>query len=401
MTGGRRVLSRTTLGAWLRKVSSKAVLRLLQTSAPRVSRAVEHTISIDEHVLPRFTRKFRIAKGYHTIRNKFMPVEKLFFSFHVGLLALLSLVVTRGSGTLVQMAHKLLSRLRPRVRGAKVFVLLDAGAAQQTQALLELVCVPQQVTLVRVPRRPAYRRARETLSASAWQRIEEPGPYAAAPPKVIHIAQTVTWLRDERTQPAPRIAVRTLGVREASRRGKQRWHALWVFGDDTSAPYELMQRYRQRQHHEQRYRILLHDAWVDTAPSGYNKRSRHPERPGFVQNALALYAWVCALCTNALEQLSTHLDPRFMHAHPRTLRRYFLHIPAQLYLLGTDRFLVVLQVGRLRPLWAALAERANRDPVRIPWLHNRKLLLALDQPSSPPKHAAGNAPNHRCPGVWC
>jgi len=280
-------------------------------------------------------------------------------------------------------------------------VLLDAGAAQQTKALLDLVCVPQQVTLVRVPRRPAYRRAWEKLPASAWQRIEEPGPYAAAPPKVLHLAQTVTWLRDERTTPAGRIAVRTLLVREAGRRGKQRWHALWVFGDQTTAAYELVQRYRQRQHHEQRYRILLHDAWVDTAPSGYNKRSRHPERPGFVQNALALYAWICALCTNALEKLSRRLDPRFLHAHPRTLRRYFLYIPAQHYLLGPDRFLVVLQVGRLRALWAALVERANRDPVRIPWLHNRKLLLALDPPSSRPKRAAENAPNRRCPSVWC
>lgn len=401
LTGGRKVLSREQLGSWLRQVPTRAVQRLLRKSEPTVPQQAEHTLSVDEHCVPRFTRKFRIKKGYHTIRNKFMPVEKLFFSFHVGMRSLLSLIVTRGNGKLCDLAHKLRDRLRPRVRGAKVYLLLDAGAAQNTDSLLRLAEAPDQITLVRTPRRTPYQRQWQKLPAAAWQRIEEPGPYAAAPPKVIHVAETVTVLRDTRQRPARPYPVRTIVVREQARRGKQRWHALWVFGDDTTPAYQLVERYRQRQHHEQRYRILLHDAFVDTAPSGYNKRSRNPKQPGFLQNSLSLYAWICGLATDALERLSRRLGHRFLHAHPRTLRRYFLCIPAQLYLLGTDRLLVVLHVKRLRSVWEALIRHANSDPVRIPWLQNRKLLLALDKKIARPKSAGINDPATRGSDVWC
>ena len=330
-----------------------------------------------------------------------MPVEKLFFSFHVGMRSLLSLIVTRGSAKLCDLAHKLRDRLRPRVRGAKVYLLLDAAAAQNTDSMLRLADAPEQVAIVRTPRRPTYRRQWDKLPASAWQRLEEPGSYTVAPPKVIHVAQTVTRLRDTRQGPARLCPVRTIVVREVARRGKERWHALWVFGDDTTPAYELVQRYRQRQHHEQRYRILLHDAFVDTAPSGNNKQSRNPNQPGFLQNALPLYAWVCGLATDALERLGRRLGNGFLHAHPRTLRRYFLCIPAELYLLGTDRLLVVLRVKRLRPLWEALIPHANADPVRIPGLENRKLLLALDKKVARPKLAGVNAPLMGGPDVWC
>ena len=80
------------------------------------------------------------------------------------------------------------------------------------------------------------------------------------------------------------------------------------------------------------------------------------------------------LASDALERLGRRLGERFRHGHPRTLRRYFLCIPAQLYLLGPDRLLVVLRVTRLRPLWEALCRRANSDPVRIPC--ERKLTLS-------------------------
>lgn len=100
------------------------------------------------------------------------------------------------------------------------------------------------------------------------------------------------------------MSARTIVIRETSTRGKYRWHALWVFGDEDTPAYELVREFRTRQHHEQTYRIMLHDIHVDTAPSGYNKRSSQPHRPGFQQNSLTLYAWIAALATNALQAFS-------------------------------------------------------------------------------------------------
>ena len=83
------------------------------------------------------------------------------------------------------------------------------------------------------------------------------------------------------------------------------------------------------------------------------------------------------------------------HTENRGVRTYV--IPTQ----GMFDWRWVLRVKRLRPLWEALIRHANADPVRIPWLENRKLLLALDKKIARPKPAGVNDPATRGPGVWC
>ncbi len=82
LTGGRRAWSRQRFGAWLRALPAAGVARFLRQSAPRPRRGPGRggvvRVSLDEHAVPRWTRKFAIRKGYHTTRNKHMKVEKLF-----------------------------------------------------------------------------------------------------------------------------------------------------------------------------------------------------------------------------------------------------------------------------------------------------------------------------------
>jgi hypothetical protein len=328
--------------------------------------------------------------------------------FSVGGRKLLSLIVTRGNAGLAALSQKLLVPLRRRARGRTLRVILDAGAAQDHQKLLALAQHPRQVTLVRVPRKPAYRQRWAKLPASVWQRVEEPGPVTKAPPKIIHVADTRMQLGSSNNDPAARHAdVRTILIREQARRGKERWHALWIFGDDVTPRFDLVREFRTRQHHEQTYRILLHDAFVDTAPSGYYKRSRNVRRPGFRQNAITLYTWVAALATNILDAFTRTLPERFLHLHPRTLRRWLFNVDADLF-LGNDTLIVLLHPRHLRSLWQHLVRRANRHPVRIPWLDNRRLILALDRPGprratspidAPPE--ASLDPGTGIPTVWC
>src|SRR5688572_6426936 len=97
LSGARTVLTRHALGALVRRVALTAVRRFVTSTTPPITRARRHTVSIDEHAVPRFTRKFSIRKGYHTIRNKHMKIEKLFFAFHTGARWLLSLTTTPGN----------------------------------------------------------------------------------------------------------------------------------------------------------------------------------------------------------------------------------------------------------------------------------------------------------------
>lgn len=409
LTGGKRVLSRTMLGGLVRAAPVQGVLRFVHATQPTLHAEDGTTVSIDEHVIARFTRKFAIRKGFHTIRNKHMKVEKLFYPFSVGGRKLLSLVVTRGNAGLTAISQKMLAPLRRRMRGRTLHVILDAGAAHSHQELLALADHRRQVTLVRAPRKPAYRERWAKLPASAWHRLEEPGPFTKAPAKIIHVAETRTPLGSKKDPKARHAEVRTIVVREQARRGKERWHALWIFGDEDTPAFQLVQEFRTRQHHEQAYRVLLHDAFVDTAPSGYNKKSKNIRRPGFKQNALTLYTWVAALATNALEAFTRTLPKSwtFLHAHPRTLRRWIYNIDADLF-LGKDTLIVMLQPRRLHRLWHQLVRAANRHPIRIPWLENRRLILSLASSVPPPQARntrrspeAAFDPRRQPPSVWC
>jgi hypothetical protein len=380
LSGGRAVLSRHALGSLVRNVALAGVRRLMTLTAPSIKRARCHTISIDEHVVPRFTRKFSIRKGYHTIRNKHMKVEKLTFAFHTSARQLLSFVATRGHLGLKAIAQQLLPSLRRRTRGAQLRVVLDAGAAQNHGELFALADHPRQVTIVRVPRRPTYRAQWHQLTDDLWREVHEDGPYKAAPAKIVYVADTVMTLRDSSTN---RMRdVRTIVVRETAKRGKERWHALWVFGDDKSDRWDIISEFRSRQHHEQTYRVMLHDAHIDTVSSGYNKKSPKPARPGFKQNAITLYAWTVALATHALTDFASLLPPPFCRAHPRTLRRWFLHTPGALF-LGQGTLIVALQPRAMFQTWQHLVDNINRGQFRIPWLDNRRLVISLTRDATP------------------
>ena len=375
LTGGPRILSRRTLGTLVRAVSTRSVNTFVRLTQPVVKAGQQLWLSIDEHTVARFTRKFLIPKGFHTIRNKKMRAEKLFFSFDTVRRSLMDLVVTPGNGRLARVASQMLDALRARGRNP-LRVVLDAGAAHNHRELLALADKhPHQVLLVRTPRRPAYRKAWQALPEHLFTSYKEPGRYKGAAAKRIHVAETTTPLRAGKN--APLRHVRTLVAREEARSGKDRWHALFVFRDNATSALTLIQEFRARQHHEQTYRILLHDAFVDSVPSGYDKQSPNPDRPGFHKNAITLYAWLAGLAVNTLRSFTAALPAQFKLAHPRTLRRWWLNFPADLYLSDKALF-VILRPRWHRSWWQQHIQLLNDKKLRVPWLGERLVLYSLD-----------------------
>jgi hypothetical protein len=374
LTGGSSILSRRTLGQWVRGVSTRSVNTFMRRTQPVVERAQSLWLSIDEHTVARFTRKFLIPKGFHTIRNKLMRAEKLFFCFDTLGRTLRSLLVTPGNGRLAHVSSLLLGELCARSPKSPVRVVLDAGAAHNNRELFALADKhPRQVLLVRTPRRTSYLKKWQALPEELFASYQEPGRYKGARPKLIHVAETSTALRAGKAV----RNVRTIVVREEARSGKDRWHALFIFRDNATDPLCLIKEFRARQHHEQTYRVLLHDAFVDTVPSGYNKQSPNPDRPGFRKNAITLYAWLAGLAVNALRSFTDVLPPQFKFAHPRTLRRWWLNFPADLYLSDKALF-VILRPRWHRAWWQERIKHLNAQKIRIPWLGERLLLYALD-----------------------
>lgn len=370
LTGGSRALSRSRLGSLVRAVSTHAAKKFANATE-RLGKLRDQilTFSLDEHVVARFTRKFRISKGYHTTRNKHMRSEKLFFLHWPAKRRFLLLLATRAKESLTTITVDFVRKVRARVRPRQLRLILDAGAAASHAALGQLDRQRKTVFLVRAPRRPTLVTAWKKLPPGSFARIEEPGRYVGAPAKIVHLTETTTRI------PTITGPLRTLVAREEAGRGKDRWHALFILHDDTTPALDLLHEYRTRQHHEQGYRIGARDMALDTVPSGYPKNGR-PNRPGFRRGPITVCAWITALAWDALRDLASRLPPAFHLAHPRTLRRWIFERDAEL-LLTRSHLLVVLDStwGHmwLRQMLHAFNERAPQ----LPWLGGRRVVIGF------------------------
>jgi hypothetical protein len=403
LSGGKRVMSRSRLGGLVRAVTTAGVKTFARaTEHLGVLRGLKVALSLDEHVIARFTRKFRIPKGFHTIRNKKMRAEKLVYLYWPAMRRFLQLIVTPGNAKLADLAIACIRALRRRVHLGELRLILDAGAAATNDGLRRLDRFYKTVLLIRAPRRPGYRAAWGRLPRESFLHYEEPGRYVGAKAKEIEIAETTTTITG--------IAhpIRTIVVRERAMRGKDRWHALFVLHDDTTSPLDLLHEYRTRQHHEQGHRIGVHDLWIDTSPSGYPKSGR-PDRPRFRQGPLTLPAWIAALAWGALCELSATLPAKFHFAHPRTLRRWVLMRDADL-LLTTSHLVVVLEFEPRRAWLRPLLQRFNEAEVALPWLDGRHVVMGFAARSQPLADARPVLPKtvevgSNCAGqgggVWC
>jgi hypothetical protein len=403
LSGGTRVMSRSRLGGLVRAVRAAGVKRLARaTEDLRALRNRVATLSVDEHVIARFTRKFKIPKGFHTIRNKKMRAEKLWYLHWPKARRFLTLVVTRGNADIVNLTIDFIRALRRRIHPRQLRLIIDASASATNDGLRRLDQFRRTVFLIRAPRRPGYVNAWKRLPRDRFTPHQEPGRYVGARAKDIEVAETTTTIKGIHRP------VRTIVVRERAMKGKDRWHALFILHDNITPALNLLHEYRTRQHHEQGHRIGVHDLWIDTSPSGYPKSSR-PDRPGFRQGPLTLCAWIAALAWDALCALGDALPARFHLAHPRTLRRWVLVRDADL-IVTPSHLLVVLAYTERRTWLRSLLRSFNEAEVALPWLGGRRVVMGFTARAQPPPDArtllpeaaeVGSGSANGCGGVWC
>ena len=403
LSGGTKVMSRSRLGGLVRTVTTRAVDTFMRaTEGLSALRDQVVTLSADEHVVARFTRKFKIPKGFHTLRNKRMRAEKLSYLYWPKARRFLWLLASRGNAKLIDLTIDFVRALYIRVRLGKLRVILDAGGSTSNDGLHRLDRFRKTVFLIRAPRRPGYVNAWKKLPRDHFTHHTEPGRFKDAKDKEIEIAETTTAIKGV---PHP---LRTIVVRERALKGKDRWHSLFILHDDTTAPLDLLHEYRTRQHHEQGHRIGAHDLWIDTSASGYPKSGR-PDRPGFRRGPFALYAWIAALAWDALRALGHSLPSRFHLAHPRTLRRWVLLRDADLILTSTH-LLVVLTFSARRAWLRPLVRQFNEAEVALPWLGGRRVVMGFaaksqalpdTQPILAHAQEVGSRRAGGYGGVWC
>jgi hypothetical protein len=382
LSGGRVCPSRQLVGGWRRQLPWYEVDAFCRrTAAWEWLRDDDALVSFDEHTIPRWTRKFTLRKGYVTTRNKYMPCEKLYYGYHAELDRYLCIQATPGHVELRDVALPLVQRVLTAGQPRRLHALFDAGAGKadaDVRALWDLAArTPNLTVTLRACRYPHRVRLWKQLPSSSFTAYEEPGVCVGAPPKEIRLAETCTTLKGQ----APADAVRTIVCREiVPGPRKDRWHPLYTTSD--AEPVEVLEKFRLRQHHEQGYRVGVHDEGMNAIPCGYDKDSPDRHRPRWDRGPLQMIGWLLALVYNAIGDLGVRLPDRFHHAHVETLRRTFFDRPGQLYCTPTA-LIVYLDPFKEQQSLVPLIDELNASPCRIPWLENRRLVISLT-----PSHAS-------------
>jgi len=382
LTGGRRCPSRHSLGGWRRHLRWYEVDAFCRHTCPwHLVKRDDAMVSFDEHTLPRWTRKFRIGKGYVTTRNKYMRCEKLFYSFSINTGRFLAVRATPGNWGLADLAVPLVQQVLDHGRPRSLHALFDAGAGKSdadVRALWDLAGADRRLDVtLRACRYPHRLQQWKQLPSGLFVSIHEPGVCVDAPPKEIRLAETTTVLKGEE----PEQAVRTIVCREiAPGPKKDRWHPLHT----TSAglPEDVLTVFRTRQHHEQAYRVEVHDAFLDAAPCGYDKESPDRQRPRFHRGPLQLIGWLIALVYNAVGDFASGLGGEFEGCHLGTLRRRFFQRPGTMY--ETPQALIVqLDPFGGQEMLEPVIDTFNAARHRLPWLGDRQVIISLTPRGQP------------------
>jgi hypothetical protein len=381
LTGGWRCPSRYSVGAWRRNLPWYEVDRFCRLTSPwDWIKGEDALVSFDEHSIPRWTHKFSVSKGFVTIRNKYMRCEKLYCGYDVLHDRFLNARGTPGKVELRDVSLRLIRQVLTNGQPHRLHALFDAGAGKadaDVRALMDLAGqTPRLDVTLRAVRHPSRVQIWKSLAADEFVSYEEDGPSVDAPPKEIRLADTRTTLKDESADQA----VRTIVCREiVPGPKKDRWHPLYTSSD--AQPLEVLETFRTRQHHEQGYRVGVHDENLNAIPCGYDKQSPDRCRPRFHRGPLQMIGWLAALVYNAVADLAVELPQCYQGAHVSTLRRTFFNRPGSIYvtpsalIVQLDRF---SQQEELIPLVDSL----NKQACHIPWLDGRRLVMSLSPPRS-------------------
>jgi len=377
LTGdARHCPARHDVGAWRRHVLWNEVDRFCHRTSPwELLHNQDVLMSFDEHSVPRWTKKFVIPKGYVTTRNKFMRCEKLYLGYEVNRRRFATIKATPGNVELRDVSGLLTRRVLRYGQPASLHALFDAGAGKSdadVRALMNQAAATEnlEVTL-RACRYPSRVERWKTLPPAAFTIYEEPGVCQGAPPKEIRIAETRTVLKDE----TEREAVRTVVCRQVIRGPKKdRWHPLYTSSSDEAG--KVLDTFRLRQHHEQGFRVQVHDEFLNAVPCGYDKDSPDRHHPRFHRGPPQLMGWLACLVYNACAAFAEGLSPALAGKFVDTLRRTFFNLKGDLYC--TPRALIVyLEEFPTQDMLVDYIDQFNAAQHRVPWLENRQLILSL------------------------
>jgi transposase len=316
LTGRNGVLSRTTLFRWMKGCRKSFVLRFYDLTRPLSDFfGKKPKISVDEHVVARWTRKVKIPGTKHPTRGKAMKADKLFYVFELTKKRMLSFKPQSGNATLANTALKLMKELVHEVEPESVRMILDAGGCKGS-VIARLSKIKILTFLVRGKRQRNLVKQWGKVPKSEYRVYTDPGD----PKKKILVADVRTKIR------GCKELVRTILFLNELEKGKDRFYPIYT-NDEATSTYDLLVEYRSRQNHELCYRVMKHDLSLDALPKSYPLNPR-VEKVQFRDKHVMLVGWIKALAFNILGEFKESLDKKYHKMTAGTIVRKFLDRPA-------------------------------------------------------------------------
>nr|QNO52360.1 hypothetical protein CJELADDK_00039 [Methanosarcinales archaeon ANME-1 ERB6] len=365
LTGRNGVLSRTTLFRWMKGCRKSFVLRFYDLTRPLSDFfGKKLKISIDEHVVARWTRKVKIPGTKHPTRGKAMKADKLFYIFELTKKRLLSFKPQPGNATLANNALKMIKELISEVKPESVRMILDAGGCKGS-VIARLSKIKNLTFLVRGKRQRNLVKQWEKVPKSEYRVYTDPGD----PKKKILIADVRTKIR------GCKELVRTILLLNEKEKGKDRFYPIYT-NDKVTSAYDLLVEYRSRQNHELCYRVMKHDLSLDALPKSYPLNPK-VEKVQFRDKHVMLVGWIKALAFNILGEFKESLDKKYHKMTAGTIVRKFLDRPATIKTTA-DAIVVKFDYFRECNALKEYCDKINQSNLEISWFKDKVLRFEFE-----------------------
>ncbi len=396
-TGGLHLWSDTTLWRWVHGLTPASAARFYERTVSRVAghRASRGRFSVDEHVVPSFTKlkPRRLGKTRVPARGRSYPAFRLYAPFDLDLGRFVGVVVKKARESLSQIALELLVELRHLRQRAgvkdaqRVRLILDRGGYKGK--VFEALWADPQVSFVAMARAT-------TKNVAQWAAVPErhfrPYRRAGEANPNLKIARTHTTITGC-PYPLPSVV-----IRDDTPQAKQPWRVLFYKNAPGRHPLTetIDAEYRQRQDHEIGFAQYVHALVGHSLPKAY-EMFREPNDQGQKrttvateetprsQQAVQWVAWIKFLTFNLIKDFGASLGKAFGPLQVGTLVRRYLLRPGRLY-LQAGQLIVQLDPFRGEEDLHPFLQRLNDQRLPIPWLAH--LVLQIEVAEQPQGLAA-------------
>jgi hypothetical protein len=402
LTGRPRPLSHGTFQHLLHAIPGWDVVRFYLATAKQAVHKLgegDKRISLDGHVLPRYTKLVELAKARLASCGRVLKAEELVLAFDLDEETFLGLRVGQGGKNLSQVLLALVEELRGHRGGMKDLLRLffDRGGYKGLifQILSELPDVHFYCPAVRY-----------TTNVEQWESLTEedfePEPFifdkhASRPsdeqPR-FRLADTLMEINvweDHRLTGT--VEVRATVVHDSKgRTPAERWPFVLLMDDRHTPARDLVNEWGDHWRQEFAHRVGKHDLAFDILPPGYTLTTTRDEdghlqrQVEFDPTSFFLSAWLRCLVFNLMTRFGQALEGECAKMWAGTLLRKFIRRPATLYLVGKELHVVFdpfPDQEKLRPL----LEELNAKRMAIPWLNELVIQFSIagDEPVHPLK----------------